>query len=183
VTIIYHYIISILWDTLMIVLSTTKTCWWLEICNKIHFTKVHSLAYCILEHMMPFAMYVFNQYFCCMGMCNVDNSEIKVMARAPSERGRVLIVESITACGVKWYLLVRFTRPVLLPICSCTVVQWCSTGGISLAILPGWLSGYAVDYFNQRTATYSQHSIFIRHTSRFFQEWYFSYQCLLKNEW
>jgi len=61
-----------------------------------------------------------------MGMCNVDNSEIKVMARAPRERGRVLILESIIACRVECYLLLRFTRPVLLSICSCTVVCWCS---------------------------------------------------------
>jgi len=32
VTIIHHTYISILWDTLMMVVSTTKTCWWLAIC-------------------------------------------------------------------------------------------------------------------------------------------------------
>jgi hypothetical protein len=133
--------------------------------------------------MMPFALYVCNHYFLCMGMCNVDNSEIKVMARAPRERGRVLILESIIACSGECYSLVRFKRPVLLSICCCTVVQWCSIGGISLAILPRWLSGSAVDHFNQRTATYSQHSSFIWHTGKFFQEWNLSYQCLLKNQW
>jgi hypothetical protein len=128
-------------------------------------------------------MYVCNHYFLCMGMCNVHNSKIKVMATAPRERGRVLILESIIACSVECYSLVRFTRPVLLSICSYTVVQWCSSGCFSLAILPGWLSGYAVDHCNQKTATYSQHCSFVLHTGKFFQEWNLSCQCLLKNEW
>jgi hypothetical protein len=34
----------------MMVLSTTETCWWLAICNKIYFAKEHSLIYCILEN-------------------------------------------------------------------------------------------------------------------------------------
>ena len=43
------------------------------------------------------------------------------------------------------------------------LVQWYSDvaqGVISLAILPGWLSGYAVDHLNHRAATYSKHSKF-----------------------
>jgi hypothetical protein len=39
------YFISILWDNLLIVVSTTKTCWWLAIRNKIHVTKEYSLVY------------------------------------------------------------------------------------------------------------------------------------------
>jgi len=41
-----------------------------------------------------------------MEMCNVDNSKIKMMATAPRERGRVLILESSTACSVECYSLV-----------------------------------------------------------------------------
>ena len=90
--------------------------------------------------MMPFAMYVCNHYFSCMGMCNVDDREIKVMARASSETGRVLILESITACGVECYLLVRFTRQVLLSICSCTV-QWYSDVAQGVSVLQFYQGG------------------------------------------
>jgi len=37
--------VIILRDTLMMVASTTETCWWLSICNKINFTEAHSLVY------------------------------------------------------------------------------------------------------------------------------------------
>jgi len=37
------------WDNLKMVASTTETCRWLSICNKIHFTKVHSLVYYTLQ--------------------------------------------------------------------------------------------------------------------------------------
>jgi len=43
------YVISILWDTLMIVASSTEICWWLAICNKIRVTKEYSLVYFILK--------------------------------------------------------------------------------------------------------------------------------------
>ena len=43
------YFISILWDILMIVTSTTEICWWLAICNKIHVTKEYSLVCYILN--------------------------------------------------------------------------------------------------------------------------------------
>ena len=37
------------WDTLKIVATTTETSWWLSICYKIHFTKVHSSVYFTLQ--------------------------------------------------------------------------------------------------------------------------------------
>lgn len=49
-----EYFISILWDTRTMVSSTTETCWWLSICNKIHFTKEHSLICYILLHLTFF---------------------------------------------------------------------------------------------------------------------------------
>jgi len=32
----------------MMVVSMNEMCWWLSICSKIHFMKVHLLVYCII---------------------------------------------------------------------------------------------------------------------------------------